>query len=212
MNSSRFRQKTITRAWRPIYQYFGNLLPHFLNPNKQITFGGNFYAHEMGSGLAEDDYSTGISFSPVAEAFHCEGWGGILWLLPVIWILLFSSVDFVVGDMTKYPWGLMVVVWIGARSPRTACRWHDLFYGLWQLWNDAGDHRGHAHCADSGNPLPGQGGLHRQAAGWLACGPSLPRRRGESAAPAGAALGAIGWRCATMKAAAIAMSTFQHHP
>ena len=101
----------------PIYQYFGNLAPHFLNPDKQITFSGNYYAHEMGMGLSEDDYSTGISFSPVAEAFHCVGWGGVLWLLPVVWILLFSSVDFVVGDMTKYPWGLMVVVWLAHAAP-----------------------------------------------------------------------------------------------
>jgi hypothetical protein len=101
----------------PIYQYFANSLPHFLNPDKQMTYGGNFYAHEMGAGLAEDDTTTGISFSPVGEAFHCVGWGGILWLLPVIWIMLFSSVDFVVGDMQKYPWGLMVVVWMAHGAP-----------------------------------------------------------------------------------------------
>lgn len=101
----------------PIYQYFGNLAPHFINPNKEVTFSGNFYAHEMGYGLAADDFSTGISFSPVAEAFHCEGWGGIFWLLPVIWMMLFSSVDFVVGDMSKYPWGLMVVVWFAHAAP-----------------------------------------------------------------------------------------------
>jgi hypothetical protein len=112
-----FSAKDHYEGMTPIYQYFGNLLPHFLNPDKQVTFGGNFYAHEMGSGLAEDDYSTGISFSPVAEAFHCEGWGGILWLLPVVWILFFSSVDFVVGDVTKYPWGLMVVVWLAHAAP-----------------------------------------------------------------------------------------------
>jgi hypothetical protein len=112
-----FSAKDHYEGMTPIYQYFGNLLPHFLNPDKQVTYSGNFYAHEMGSGLAEDDNTTGISFSPVAEAFHCEGWGGVLWLLPVIWILLFSSVDFVVGDMTKYPWGLMVVVWLAHGAP-----------------------------------------------------------------------------------------------
>ena len=112
-----FSSKDHYEGMAPIYQYFANLLPHFLNPDKQMTYGGNFYAHEMGSGLAEEDYSTGISFSPVAEAYHCLGWGGILWLLPVIWLMLFSSVDFVVGDMTKYPWGLMVVVWMAHAAP-----------------------------------------------------------------------------------------------
>lgn len=103
----------------PVVEYFGNLLPHSLNPNKSVTFSGNYYAHEMGAGLAEDDYSTGISYSPVGEAFHCLGWQGVLWLLPTIWLLLFTTVDFVVGDMTKYPWGLMVVVWFAHAAPET---------------------------------------------------------------------------------------------
>jgi hypothetical protein len=101
----------------PVVEYFMNLAPHFIRPDKRTTFSGNYYAHEMGYGLSADDTTTGISFSPVAEAYHCEGWGGIFWLLPVIWILLFSSVDFVVGDMTKYPWGLMVVVWFAHMAP-----------------------------------------------------------------------------------------------
>lgn len=103
----------------PVLQYFENDLPHFLAPNKQVTFGGNFYDHEMGMGLAADDTSTGISFSPVAEAYHCEGWGGIFWLLPILWIMLFTTVEFIVGDMSKYPWGLMVVVWFAHAAPET---------------------------------------------------------------------------------------------
>jgi hypothetical protein len=113
----KYSSKNHYEGMAPIYQYFGNLVPHALNPNKVLYFGGNFYAHEMGAGLAEDDYTTGISYSPVAEAYHCEGWGGIFWLLPLIWILMFSTVDFVVGDMTKYPWGLMVVVWFAHAAP-----------------------------------------------------------------------------------------------
>ena len=103
----------------PVLQYFENDLPHFIAPNKQITFSGNSYDHEMGRGLAADDTSTGISFSPVAEAYHCEGWGGIFWLLPLLWIMLFTTADFVVGDMSKYPWGLMVVVWFAHSAPET---------------------------------------------------------------------------------------------
>ena len=101
----------------PVVEYFSNLLPHFLRPNKESTYSGNMYAHEMGFGLAADDTTTGISFSPVAEAYHCEGWGGIFWLLPVIWVMLFSSVDFIVGDMVKYPCGMLVVVWFGHAVP-----------------------------------------------------------------------------------------------
>lgn len=101
----------------PVEEYFANLAPHFISPNKQVTFSGNYYAHEMGYGLAADDVTTGISFSPVGEAYHCEGWGGIFWLLPLIWVILFSSVDFVVGDMAKYPWGLLVVVWFAHAAP-----------------------------------------------------------------------------------------------
>ncbi len=103
----------------PVYEYFGNLIPHSLNPNKTSTFSGNYYAHEMGAGLAADDFSTGISYSPVAEAFHCMGWGGVLWLLPAIWLLFFTTVDFFVGDMARYPWGLMVVVWFAHAAPET---------------------------------------------------------------------------------------------
>jgi hypothetical protein len=103
----------------PVQEYFTNLLPHFLAPNKHLTFSGNYYAHEMGLGIAEDDVTTGISFSPVGEAYHCEGWGGVFWLLPLIWILLFTSVDFIVGDMSKYPWGLMVIVYFSHAAPET---------------------------------------------------------------------------------------------
>jgi hypothetical protein len=103
----------------PVVNDFENLVPHFLAPNKQLKYGGNYYDHEMGGNLAADDFTTGISFSPVGEAFHCEGWGGIVWLLPLIWMLLFTTVDFIVGDMTKYPWGLMVVVWFAHAAPET---------------------------------------------------------------------------------------------
>jgi hypothetical protein len=114
----------------PVLDYFNNLAPHFISPNKHISYSGNYYAHEIGLGVSADDYSTGISFSPVAEAYHCEGWGGIFWLLPLLWILLFTTVDFIVGDMTKYPWGLMVVVWFAHAAPETLLGGIIYFIGL----------------------------------------------------------------------------------
>ena len=114
----------------PVVNYFANLAPHFISPNKQIKFSGNYYAHEMGMGLASDDFSTGISFSPVGEAYHTMGWGGIFWLLPLLWIMLFISVDFVVGDMTKHPWGLMVVVYFAHAAPESLLGGIIYFIGL----------------------------------------------------------------------------------
>jgi hypothetical protein len=101
----------------PIIEWFGNLVPRFLYPTKTNDYTGNFYAHKVGGYLSADDTTTGISFSPVSSAYSCEGWGGILWLMPAIWILVFTTGDFIAGDMDKYPWGLLVVVYFGHTAP-----------------------------------------------------------------------------------------------
>jgi hypothetical protein len=93
----------------PIYMYFGNLVPHFIWRDKVNWGGGNLYAHQMGL-LAEDDDSTGISFSPASEAFHLMRWTGVLVLAPVLWIMLFTLFDSLCGDTRKSPLGLLVVI------------------------------------------------------------------------------------------------------
>jgi hypothetical protein len=103
----------------PIIEWIGNLAPRFLYPNKTNDYTGNYFAHKAGGYISADDTTTGISFSPVSSAYNCEGWGGILWLMPAIWIALFTSVDFVAGDLEKYPWGLLVVVWFGHAAPES---------------------------------------------------------------------------------------------
>ena len=87
--------------------YFENWVPHAINPHKLegISVGGNTYMHEMG-GLAEGDTSTGISFSPAAEAYHIDGWRGVLVLSPVIYLMLFLTTDAMCGDIRRQPWGL----------------------------------------------------------------------------------------------------------
>ncbi len=101
----------------PVIEWFGNLLPRFLLPNKTNDYTGNFFAHKSGGYVGEDDTTTGISFSPVSSAYSCEGWGGIFWLMPAIWVLLFTSIDFVAGDLRKYPWGLLTVVYFAHAAP-----------------------------------------------------------------------------------------------
>lgn len=101
----------------PVIESFENTVPHFIWPNKPPPkFGGNYYAHELG-GLAPDDFTTGISFSPTAEAFHMAGWAGILIVAPLLWILLFITFDSLFGDIREVPWGLLAAAQIAHIAP-----------------------------------------------------------------------------------------------
>jgi hypothetical protein len=93
----------------PVFIYFSNLVPHFIWKDKPTWGGGNLYAHQMGY-LAEDDDTTGISFSPSGEAFHLLRWTGVLVLAPVLWMALFTLFDSLCGDVRKSPWGLLALI------------------------------------------------------------------------------------------------------
>lgn len=98
-------------GYAPLSFYLGNLVPHALNPNKDAPgvtqYNGNYYAHLIGGYLAADDFSTGISFSPLSEAWALGRWEGILLLMPVLWFLLFLSSDLLCGELSESPWGLL---------------------------------------------------------------------------------------------------------
>lgn len=95
-------------GYLPVIVYFENWVPHMINPHKLegVRAGGNAYAHEMGE-LADEDVSTGISYSPSAEAFHMDGWRSVLLVQPVIFLLLFLTTDAICGDLRRQPWGLL---------------------------------------------------------------------------------------------------------
>ncbi|WP_348269559.1 hypothetical protein P8936_13980 [Edaphobacter paludis] len=100
----------------PIVLEFENVIPHFLWPGKPVIEIGNMYAHEIGS-IAPDDHSTGISFSPLGEAYHTEGWLGIFGLAPALWIVLFVVFDSLCGDVRKDPWGLLAIILFAHEAP-----------------------------------------------------------------------------------------------
>jgi hypothetical protein len=114
-----------TDGYQRFIYYFINWIPHFILPNKESfappggAGAGNFYAHETGGFLAPDDFSTGISFSPTAEAFHMEGWLGIFLLGPIAWILLFTTVDLICGDLRRSPFGLIAAVAFAHVAPES---------------------------------------------------------------------------------------------
>ncbi len=109
---------------RVVY-YFIDWIPHFILPNKEalmpvgVSNSGNFYAHEIGGLLSPDDYTTGISFSPSAEAFHMDEFEGIVVVGAFVWTLLFIVVDFICGDVRHSPIGLLAVVAFAHVAPES---------------------------------------------------------------------------------------------
>jgi len=98
-----------------------NLVPHFIWPGKPIISLGNLYSHEIGlanhSVLSEEDTTTGISFSPTADAFHMARWTGVLVVAPALWFLCFFVMDYVCGDTRRSPWGLLMVAMCSHLAP-----------------------------------------------------------------------------------------------
>jgi hypothetical protein len=102
----------------PVKLGFINIVPHFLWPNKPSANFGNMYYHEInGEAQGEGDITTGISFSPTSESYHIAGWAGIFVLAPVLWIMLFTTYDSIVGDLRASPWGLLVVALLSHSAP-----------------------------------------------------------------------------------------------
>jgi hypothetical protein len=99
--------------------YFANWIPHFLWPNKPGLASGNLYAHEVGGILAEEDDSTGISFTPTGEAFHLAGWTGIFVVAPLIWIMFFTIFDSLCGGTRTSPWGLLTIALFTHLAPES---------------------------------------------------------------------------------------------
>jgi hypothetical protein len=96
-----------------------NWFPHLLLPDKDkyaVDGGGNYYARELGI-INSGNTSTGISFSPFAEAFHIDSWAAVLMLQPLVWILFFMSMDVVCGDLRRAPWGLFFAVVLSHFGP-----------------------------------------------------------------------------------------------
>jgi hypothetical protein len=103
----------------PVEAAFLNAVPHFIWPDKPGVNFGNQYAREMG-GLSEENTSTGISFSPTAEAYHMDRWVGLFVVAPLVWFLLFVTFDSLFGDLRATPWGLLALALLSHTAPEGA--------------------------------------------------------------------------------------------
>lgn len=88
---------------------FLNIIPHFIWKSKPFYYVGNMYARDIGM-VGDEDYGTGVSFSPAGDAFHQDKWIGVLAVLPLIMVFTFLVMDSLGGDLRKSPWGLLFAV------------------------------------------------------------------------------------------------------
>ena len=105
------------KGYLPILIDVEALVPHVFWPNKPTVLWGNVYAHEAGVNIPEDDFSTGISFSAVGEAYHLGEWTGLLLLAPLVWTISFICFDSLCGDIRSSPWGLLVLTFFAHTAP-----------------------------------------------------------------------------------------------
>lgn len=101
---------------QPIAAEFLNVIPRVFWKDKPQVYFGNVFAHSIGM-LAADDDSTGISFSPVGEAYHEARWLGVALIAPAIWFLLFIISDSLCGDVRESPWGILLLAQFAHFAP-----------------------------------------------------------------------------------------------
>ena len=92
----------------PVVATYINVVPRFLWKDKPGVGYGNVYAHELGV-LGDEDYTTGISFSPAGDAYHEAKWFGILAVFPIVIFLYFFITDSLTGSVRDTPYALLPI-------------------------------------------------------------------------------------------------------
>ena len=77
----------------PIFLQIEGLIPHFSGPKSPIIDSANSMPMKW-AWLGDDDITTGVSFSPVGEAFRVGRWMGIFLVAPVIWSIALYPLRF----------------------------------------------------------------------------------------------------------------------
>jgi hypothetical protein len=111
-----YKRQTSFVGIGPIIEDIENLVPRLFWKNKPVLNFGNDSAHEIGL-LSDEDSTTGVSFSPVAEAYALLGWTSVLLVAPLVWLVLFTVFDSLCGDVRRSPWGLLVAVIFAHSAP-----------------------------------------------------------------------------------------------
>ncbi|MEZ2348315.1 hypothetical protein [Terriglobus sp. RCC_193] len=96
----------------PIGTYVLNMIPRYLVKDKPVWHWGNRYAHEIGL-LGKDDDTTGVSFSPFGEGYHCAQWWGVTAISMPIYLMMFVFCDSLTGSTRDSVWASIYVLLFG---------------------------------------------------------------------------------------------------
>jgi hypothetical protein len=121
-------------GYRPIIEGFENIIPHVFYPNKPIPYYGNTYAHEINI-LSADDETTGVSFSPTADAYHEGRMVAVVVLEPAVLMIIFLVLDSVIGDVRLNPVGLLTTILVSRASWENAIWAAPLLMGQYLFTN-----------------------------------------------------------------------------
>ena len=95
----------------PIETYVVNMIPRYFVGEKTTLRWGNAYAHEIGM-LGTDDMTTGISFSPFADAYHCVQWWGVTLVMLPSFLMMFWVMDSLTGSTKHTFWASIYILWL----------------------------------------------------------------------------------------------------
>lgn len=100
----------------PTFVAYASIIPRFIWKDKPIIGFGNVYAHEIDM-LSPDDTTTGISFSPIGDAYHQATWFGILCVFPIVTFLYFFITDSLTGSVRDSPYALLPIALAAHAAP-----------------------------------------------------------------------------------------------
>jgi len=106
-------------GFEPTIEGWENNIPHMIWANKPVPYFGNPYAHRIGI-LADEDDTTGISFTASADAYFQGGFFGVIIVETFCFTLIFLALSFIVGDVREHPAVLVLILITGHTGPEGA--------------------------------------------------------------------------------------------
>ena len=103
-------------GYAPIVARFYNVIPRYLLSGEKVTLHiGNTFGHEIGL-LGKRDDTTGISFSPIGDVYHCLRWWGLILMCPLL-LIMFAFCDSLTGSTEQTIWAALYVMLFTHAAP-----------------------------------------------------------------------------------------------